>query len=154
MDTFISKYFNPEEYLLADKAYALERHIITLYKEPAARQPVNAAFNFQLSIPRVKIEHAFGILKARWPTLYDIPIQIGLNKDIGHKRVINWTMSCLVLHNILHSLRDDEKWLEEQISDVQESMRMNFKEQEVNREAKKAGMRRRDELRDLVTLLR
>lgn len=68
------KYFDPEEYLLADKAYALNRHLIIPYKEPAASQPENAAFNYQLSIPRVKIEHAFGVLKARWPTLRNIPV--------------------------------------------------------------------------------
>ena len=61
-----SKNFDPEEYLLADEAYSLDRHIITPYKEPASRQPENAAFNHQLSIPRAKIGHAFGVLKARW----------------------------------------------------------------------------------------
>jgi len=41
----IRRYFHPEEYILADKAYALERHIITPYKEPAAKHPLNATFN-------------------------------------------------------------------------------------------------------------
>jgi len=41
-----SRYFDSEEYVLADKAYGLERHIITPYKEPASRQPTNAAFNY------------------------------------------------------------------------------------------------------------
>ena len=89
---------------MADKAYSLEQHIITPYKGPASRLPDNSAFNSQLSIPRVKIEHAFGILKARWRTIYDIPIRIDIDKDKGHKKVINWTMACVVLHNILHNL--------------------------------------------------
>ena len=55
------KYFDPGEYVLADKAYGLERHVITPYKEPASRLDINTAFNYQLLIPRVKIEHAFGI---------------------------------------------------------------------------------------------
>ena len=70
----LQSYIDPEEYVLADKAYALERHVITPYKEPASRLPANTAFNYELSVPRVKIEHAFGVLKARWPTLYSIPV--------------------------------------------------------------------------------
>ena len=31
----LHEHFDPEEYILADKAYGLERHIITPYKEPA-----------------------------------------------------------------------------------------------------------------------
>ena len=67
------RYFDSEEYVLVDKAYGLERHVITPYKEPASRLDINTPFNYQLSIPRVKIEHAFGILKARSRTIHDIP---------------------------------------------------------------------------------
>ena len=145
------KYFDPEEYVLADKAYGLERHVIMPYKEPASRLDINTAFNYQLSIPRVKIEHAFGILKARWRTIHDIPVHIDMDKDKGHKRVINWTMACVVIHNILHSMRDNEEWLgygdnrEVEIGNVLE-------EQESNAEGKHAGTRRREELRDLINL--
>ena len=75
-----STYFDPEEYILADKAYALERHVITSYEEPTSRETENtaenAAFNKQFSTARVKIAHAFGVLKARWPTLRNIPVCI------------------------------------------------------------------------------
>jgi len=42
----IGSYFHPEEYQLADKAYALERHIIMPYEEPTTRQ---SPFNYSLS---------------------------------------------------------------------------------------------------------
>ena len=151
------RFFDPEEYILADKAYGLERHIITPYKEPASRHPANTAFNYQLSIPRLKIEHAFGVLKARWPTLYSIPVRItGIDqeKERGHTRVLNWTIACVVLHNILHGLRDN--WLEEVEEEGIEPEAENdrlIREEEANTEAKRAGVRRRTELRDLVTLL-
>ena len=83
----LETYFDPEEYILADKAYALERHIITPFKEPASRQPANAAFNTELSRPRVKIEHAFGVLKACWSTIYEIPVRIDSYLKKGHERV-------------------------------------------------------------------
>ena len=153
----IGSYFHPEEYLLAYKAYALERNIITPYKEPASGQSPNAAFNYALSIPRVKIEHAFGVLKARWSTLYEMPIRIGADREEGHRRVHNWTMACLVLHNILHSMKDDETWLQAQVK-RQEALeiRNNRLEEQLegsNAEAKQAGITRRTELRNLVNLL-
>ena len=105
--------FDAEEYILADKAYGLKRHIITPYKEPASRQPANRRFNLQHAIPRLKIEHAFGILKARPLTLYSIPTRIGIDKQLGHRKVMNWTMACVVLHKILHGMKDNEDWLAE-----------------------------------------
>ena len=30
----------------------------------------------------------------------------------GHDRVIAWTMACLVLHQLLIDLREDDSWLE------------------------------------------
>jgi len=54
----VRKYFNPEEYIFADKAYGFERHLLP-HKE---QQPANSA---ELSIPRVEVKHAFGVLKAR-----------------------------------------------------------------------------------------
>jgi len=39
------------EYILADKAYKLDKHIITPYKLPKAH-----------SKERIRIEHAFGVL--------------------------------------------------------------------------------------------
>ena len=88
----INNNFDRKEYILADKAYALERHIITPYKEPLARRPTYSAFNPALSVLRVKIEHTFGIFKARWPSLYDIPIRITEHAHPGHERVIDWTL--------------------------------------------------------------
>ena len=142
-------YFDPEEYILADKAYALERHIITPYKEPASRQPNNATFNKQFAKTRVKIEHAFGVLKARWPTLRNIPVRIGENREQGHRRVLNWTMACVVLHNFLHQANDNNEWLQnEEVAEPGESE--NDEGQERYAEIQRAGMQRRDELRDLM----
>ena len=152
--------FEPEEYILADKAYALERHVITPFKNPAARQPVNATFNYELSKPRVKIEHAFGILKARWPSLNELPLRIGLNEKRGHQRVHYWTMACLVVHNLLHSMRDDETWLQAEIEREQAAGNHqdidgdgDGDEQENYTEAQRIGATRRDELRNLVASL-
>jgi DDE superfamily endonuclease len=65
-----------DEYIVAGKAYQLDKHIITPYKVPIARQPSHKAFNKAHSEQRIKIEHAFGVLKARWPSLRSLPVRI------------------------------------------------------------------------------
>ena len=65
------------EYLLANKAYELDKHLITPYGMPLARQPEHRAFNRAHSAERAKIEHTFGVLKARWPSLKSLGLRIG-----------------------------------------------------------------------------
>jgi len=65
-------------------------------------------------------------------------------------------MVCLVLHNILHSMRDNETWLQAEV-ERQEALEMGnnrLKEQleESNTEAKQAGITCRTELHNLVNL--
>ena len=77
---------------------------------PIARQPLHKAFNRAHSVERVKIELAFGVLTARWPSLKSLRIRIGDDMR-DHLGVANWIMAYLVLHNLL-SLRDEEDdWL-------------------------------------------
>jgi len=96
--------FDLVEYVFADKAYAPEGHVITPHKEPASRErtvqmqhligatsedKALVAQFYYLSWQRResghenKIEHAFGVLKARWPTLYNIPVCIDNDKERG-----------------------------------------------------------------------
>ncbi len=119
-----SELFSPEAYLLADKAYSLDRYVITPYKEPIARQQSYKRFNIIHSRARVNIEHAFGILKARWQTLlHGLPLYIR-NAKKDHLCATHWMLSSIVLHNMLISLSEDNQWLEE---DVQQSSRMTPK---------------------------
>ena len=158
----IKNSFSQNEYILADKAYALEEHVITPYKGAISREPIHSAFNYALSVPRVKIEHAFGILKARWPSLRDVPIRIGEDVDAGHLKVLYWTISCVVLHNMLASMKDDELWLAELAA--QEISRHEpeqpgdrdgerERDRDHNRDnAQTRGTVRRNTLRDLVAI--
>ena len=145
-----SSYFHNHEYLLADKAYSLEKHIIVPYKDLHAQVPSEAAFNYQLSIPHVKIEHAFGVLKARFPSLRSLPVRIGLDQQQGHNRVMMWISTCLVLHNWLHSIQEEEDWLDEFLSPHDNQIQVQRAENErVNEQANaevRAGRIRREEL--------
>ena len=79
-------------------------------------------------------------------------MRIGLDRDLGHKRVNHWTMACIVLHNLLHNMKDDESWIDRHTENQenQENQEIEEIEQEMRTESQKAGIRRRNELRELV----
>ncbi|RPB20972.1 hypothetical protein L211DRAFT_757398, partial [Terfezia boudieri ATCC MYA-4762] len=93
-------WMTPSEYLLADKGYQLDRHVITPYKGDAARAPANRRFNDYHAVKRVKIEYAFGVLKGRWHSLRGLSIRINTSEE-DHERVTKWITACIVLHNML-----------------------------------------------------
>ncbi|KAG2220162.1 hypothetical protein INT45_013860 [Circinella minor] len=83
------RYFDGEEYLLGDKGYPLCKEIITPYKEPRAQDPDNKTFNFCLSSPRVRVEHAIGVLKGHFQSLRGLRIVIGkgrVRRRIKHEQ--------------------------------------------------------------------
>ena len=51
------------------------------------------------------MEHANGVIKARFGSLRKIPVDIRSDEDVP--RCSKWITSCVVLHNILIHLRDE-----------------------------------------------
>jgi DDE superfamily endonuclease len=138
------------EYILADKAYQLDKHIITPYKLPIARQPSYKAFNLAHSRQRIKVEHTFGVLKARWSSLRCLPVRIRDDVHKDHTRVIRWLMACLVLHNFLSLRGEDNDWLEAEIEveDEGSNNALQSEQAEAPDEMKLAGENRRNSLRE------
>jgi hypothetical protein len=58
-----------------------------------------------------QVEHANGVIKARFGSLKAIPIDIRSNAD--HPRCASWITACVVLHNILIFLRDEFEYADE-----------------------------------------
>lgn len=133
-----------DEYILADNAYPLGPHVITPYKDCEA----NAAFNSEHTNARIQIKTTLGMLKARWPTLYDLPVRILEDVDRGLKRAVDWTMACVVLHNFLTNLGEDESWLE-----IKEELGNDDELEENDGELDDVANRRRDEIRSSVMAL-
>ena len=85
------------EYLIADnKAYELDKHLITPYKIPIVRVPTHRPFNRAPSAERVKIEHDFAVLKADSTSLKSLWLQVGDDIVKDHLRVANRIMACLM----------------------------------------------------------
>ena len=78
--------------------------------------------------------------------------------QLGHRRVMNWTMACIVLHNILHGMKENEDWLANELQKSSQEREhdsgqlQESRDQETNAEAKRAGTWRRNELRDLTAM--
>ena len=63
------RYFNQNQFLLADSAYPSNQYVIPAYKGKELLVHDNVDFNYYLAQSRVRIEHAIGILKGRFSTL-------------------------------------------------------------------------------------
>lgn len=53
----------------------------------------------------MQVEHANGVIKARFQSLKKIPIEIRTNEDMP--RCATWITACVLLHNVLIYLRDE-----------------------------------------------
>ena len=98
------KFFDENQFLLADSAYTSDQYTLPAYKGKDLLERQNNDFNYRLAQSRVRIEHAIGILKGRFSSLREIQSQIR-NRD-EMKAIIKWIISCIVLHNLLADLKD------------------------------------------------
>lgn len=106
----INDFFDADEYLLADSAYTPTHHMIPPFKKPRARQSDCKAFNFALSQQRIVIEHTFGMIKARFPALTNVPVRI---TDVdSHEVIVQWFEVGCILHNFLLARQDEKDWIE------------------------------------------
>ena len=76
----------------------------------ARLSPEKKLFNRTLSGLRVSVEHCIGRLKARFPSLRNLPHRIRSKDDVGV--CLRWIGSCVILHNLLIDLDDemDARW--------------------------------------------
>jgi len=106
-------YFSQNEFTLSDAGFACTLTNCAPYRQPAASVPINQQFNHHFSVGRVIIEHVNGLLKARWASLKGITTQIRRKKDI--KLVVDWTLCCLVLHNLMNIFNDEWHEVNEEV---------------------------------------
>jgi hypothetical protein len=140
-------YLMDDDYLLADKAYELTSRCITPYKSPLADQREGGyrTFNRELASMRIKIEHAFGMLKARLPILRQLPVKIAGPED--HMRAVRYICGCIVIHNFCQ--RQEGDW--EGYNDIHDVNQAIESQTAVgSRDDRDLGRERRDALRQVV----
>jgi hypothetical protein len=113
--THPEQFFSPGEYLIGDSAYTVTKRMIAPYKKPRATRDECKEFNATLSSRRIAIEHVFGLLKARFPSITAVSTRI--KDDKSHQAVVNWFEAACVLHNFLLDA-DDMEWDESEDLDM------------------------------------
>ena len=87
--------------LATDSAYKLRTTVITPFRKNSKQLNASARkdFNRFFSSYRVRVEHTFGIMKEKLPSLKKLAIKIIDQRS--HKFACDWIRVCCILHNIL-----------------------------------------------------
>ena len=112
------KYFDTNQYLLADSAYASGKYIIPAYRGGSnTNKETNNQFNYYLAQSSVRIEHAIGVLKGRWASLREMWSQLQTPQDMNV--LIKWIICCIILHNLLADIKENlEELFEDDIPEI------------------------------------
>lgn len=92
--------FTNEMHLLGDSAYPLSNSLLTPYRDNGNLNQIQKRYNFKLSSNRIRIEHAFGILKARFRILK----YINVHNTSNIPKII---LACCILHNLCIDVNDE-----------------------------------------------
>ncbi|MBW0590037.1 hypothetical protein O181_129752 [Austropuccinia psidii MF-1] len=93
------EFYEKDQYLLADSAYASSPCVVPAYKGVGAQNKDNRSFNYFLEKSRVRIKHAIGILKGQGFSQREMQNQMRDAHEI--KDFVIWVVSCTILHNML-----------------------------------------------------
>jgi hypothetical protein len=123
-----------EEFIFTDLGFKKEVFAVPPYKGKEAKLEHNALFNkaqrggrtkvllvlvlILWNVTREQVEHANGVIKARFASLRKMPIEIRSDADM--LRCAVWITACVVLHNILIHLRDEVEYVDVPFSDIDE----------------------------------
>lgn len=102
-----------EWHILGDAAYPLKKYLITPYRDYGNLTQEQRNFNFKFSACRVKIENAFGILKARFRQLIRLDFHTV-------ERCCKFIIACCTLHNLCILQEDELHDLLEEVEEVDE----------------------------------
>ena len=119
------KFFDKKEYLLIDNVYVNVKHVISFYKTSTTFKKINRRFNRKLFNIRIDIEHAFDMFKNRWINL--IEFRLCLYNENQYEYVVKWIIVCVVLHNVLLTLKNswsktDDWWIEKNENEHNDDM--------------------------------
>lgn len=102
-----AEYFSEREYILGDSAFSNSSIMVSSYKKPlgATLPPDHEAFNNKLAKIRITSEHTIGMLKARFPWLRSIRMQIR-ESNSSLRKILRFIEATIILHNMLIDFTD------------------------------------------------
>jgi hypothetical protein len=108
-----------EWHLLGDAAYPLKKYLITPYRDYGNLTENKRNFNCKLSVCRVKIENAFGLLKGRFRQLMRLDFHTV-------QRCCNFIIACCTLHNLCIFHEDELDDLLEEVDEQFQNINNNL----------------------------
>lgn len=81
-------------YILGDSAYACTNSVIRPYKDYGNLTRAHNQFNYEIGKYRIRVEHAFGLLKGRWRRLL-----------FFENMKVNFIIHCVVATTVLHNIQ-------------------------------------------------
>ncbi|XP_037044303.1 uncharacterized protein LOC119080152 [Bradysia coprophila] len=101
-------YISEPQWIAAVSAYKLSSTVITPFRKNSKQLTAKSRrdFNRYFSTYRVRIEHVFGIMKEKFPSLKSLSIRI--TDARSHELACTWIRVCCILHNVLLPHYDDE----------------------------------------------
>ena len=83
---------------------------------PEREVPENEVFNNQVSIVRIRSEHAIGFLKGRFQSLKGLRIRIV--DERSHKFATYWVLACVAIHSFAMRCEEEERRMDGEDSDA------------------------------------
>lgn len=107
-NVFCYESISQPKWIGADSAYKLRTTVMTPFRKNSNQLNASARkdFNRFFSSYRVRVEHTYGIMKEKLPSLKKLPIKI--NDRRSHQFACDWIRVCCILHNMLLPLYDEE----------------------------------------------
>lgn len=93
-------HFSTDEFVLGDSGFFCSLNVIPMYRR-RPHQPLEEdqqRFNDKVAMARVKIEHAFGVLKQRWLMLNGMNLTLKTDDDIN--LAFAFVRAAVILHNL------------------------------------------------------
>ncbi len=107
LHTRVEELLGAGEYLLSDSGFALGRRVIPVFKGQMGWR--HRTFNKCAASARNIVEHAFGVLKGRFPCLRACPVRIRPETEAADvARIVAVTTTCFVVYNICVQRNDNE----------------------------------------------
>ncbi len=106
--------------MLGDSAYTPSQYLVPSLKRAANEhlEGEREYFNRTLAKVRMRVEHAIGILKGRFPVLKWIRVLLKSREDMV--RILDIVHACAILHNYLINERVPDSWIEQESNDTNE----------------------------------
>lgn len=111
----IDQKITDDQYVLGDAGFSQSDYIVAVSKKPRNGElsKEDITFNNQIARLRVRIEHAFGILKERFQSLKELRIFIQSENDLIYAS--SWIRACVVLNLFLMDQQGEDEILTDRL---------------------------------------